>query len=264
MTDNQIGTIAWARQSGGRLTAAERDRIQRAVVEQQARSMAAASDGMRDTIRKLDLDAIPRPDSAIARKAEDYAMALSPHYLLNHCHRTYLWGALLAQADGGPIEDAELLYVASLLHDLGVVDAHFGKNQRAHCFAVEGALAAETLLNQHGMEPERTETVADAISLHINVLGVGAEHGQTAQYLAAGARCDVFGERAREIPKSDAREVLIRYPGLGVRSDFSAFLEQEAALRPEARMAHNRALMTANGPIPPVFWWQEFEEEMAG
>ncbi len=57
--------------------------------------------------------------------------------------------------------------------------------------------------------------------------------------------------------------MIIRHPGLEVRPHFGAFLERESEIRPDARMAHNRQLMTANAPLPPIYWWQEFEQEMA-
>jgi HD-GYP domain-containing protein (c-di-GMP phosphodiesterase class II) len=141
-----MGTLAWARQTGGRLSPPERQSMQRQLVERQAQALAERNERVRDAIRHLDLDVVPVPDSALARKAERHAAELSSEALLNHCHRTYLWGSLLAQADGTKVDDPELLYVASLLHDLGVTDAHFGKDRGAHCFAVEGGFAAEAFL----------------------------------------------------------------------------------------------------------------------
>jgi hypothetical protein len=42
--------------------------------------------------------------------------------------------------------DPELLYLACVLHDLGLTSAHDGHDAKAACFAVEGARAAHRLL----------------------------------------------------------------------------------------------------------------------
>ncbi|MGZ9042680.1 MAG: HD domain-containing protein [Allosphingosinicella sp.] len=232
--------------------------MQRQLVERQIQALAEQNDRVRDAIRRLDLDAIRVPDSALAKKAERHAAELSPEALLNHCHRTYLWGSLLAQADRTRVDDPELLYVASLLHDLGATDAHFGKDQRAHCFAVEGGFAAEAFLLKEGLDRSKAESVADAIMLHINA-AVEAERGPLAFYLSSGALCDVLGYRATEIPDATARRVLRRHPGLDIASQFSAFVMREAALRPESRAAATVETMREGAPL--FSYWAGRERE---
>jgi hypothetical protein len=56
----------------------------------------------------------------------EVATAFYPPWLLNHCLRSYVWGAYRGAIQGASY-DAELLYVASLLHDLGMTrsfDSH--------------------------------------------------------------------------------------------------------------------------------------------
>lgn len=257
---NPVGTLAWARRTGGRLSSQERQFMQRQLVESQAQAMAQQNERVRDVIRHLDLDAIPIPDSALAKKAEQYAAELSPESLLNHCYRTYLWGSLLAQCDKTKLNDPELLYVASLLHDLGATDHHFGQDQRAHCFAVEGGFAAEAFLLEEGLDPDKAERVAEAIILHINPL-VEAEHGPMARYLSAGAWCDMQGYRVSDIPVATARRVLARYPGLDIVPLFSQFVLREVALRPHSRAAATGEAM--GGDIPVLYHWAEVERDLS-
>lgn len=256
--NHAVGTLAWARKTGGRLSPRERQHMQRQLVERQAQALAEQNERVRDAIRHLDLDAIPVPDSALARKAEWHATELSSESLLNHCYRTYLWGSLLAQADERAVDDPELLYVACLLHDLGATDAHFGKDQRAHCFAVEGGFAAEAFLLKEGLDRSKAESVAEAIMLHINAV-VEAERGPLAFYLSSGALCDVLGYRATEIPDATARRVLRRYPGLDIAPQFSAFVMREAALRPESRAAATVEAMREGAPL--FYYWSGLEGE---
>ena len=126
------------------------------------------------------------------------------------------------------VDDPELLYVAALIHDLGATDPHFGKDSRAHCFAVEGGFAAEAFLSQEGLEPDKAERVAEAIILHINAR-VDAEHGVVAHYLSAGAWCDLQGHRALEIPNVAARRVLARYPDVAGAGSLLAILTSQRA-----------------------------------
>lgn len=256
--NHAIGTLAWARKTGGRLSPSERQHMQRQFVERQAQALAEQNERVRDAIRHLDLDAIWVPDSALARKAEKHAAELSSESLLNHCHRTYLWGSLLAQADGTKVNDPELLYVASLLHDLGATDAHFGKDRRAHCFAVEGAFAAKAFLLKEGLDRSKVESVAEAIVLHINA-AVEAERGPLAFYLSSGALCEVLGYRATEIPGATARRVLRLHPGLDIASQFSAFVMREATLRPESRAAATVETMREGAPL--FDYWGGLERE---
>jgi cyanamide hydratase family protein with HD domain len=250
--------LAWARKTGGRLSQRERQHLQRQLVERQVQALARQNERVREAIRHFDLDAVKIPDSALARKAEQHAAELSTEALLNHCHRTYLWGSLLAQADGRAVDDPELLYVACLLHDLGATEAHFGKDRRAHCFAVEGGFAAEAFLLGQGLDRSKAENVAEAIVLHINAV-VEAERGPVAVYLSAGALCDVLGYRAPEIPDATARRVLRRHPGLDIASQFSAFVMREAALRPESRAAASVATMGEDAPL--FSYWAGLERE---
>jgi hypothetical protein len=252
----RVGTLNWARKTGGRIDTAERDAIQRANVAYQAQAMAAADKDFSDAMRRMDLDAIAVPDSRLAKAAEAYVASVSPQSLTDHCHRTFLWGALLAQADETPIADMEVFYLASLLHDLSCTEAHNHKLPGVHCFAVESALSAETYLADNGLEPARVSVAAEAISLHVNTWGIAADRGAVAVYLRYGAACDVVGERAREIPPAVSQDVLRRHPGGDFAAMIGGFLQREIAARPDSRIAVMMGRMMERQDQPPaLFPW---------
>ena len=66
------------------------------------------------------MDEVPVPTSAVAVHAADAAAAFCSPALVHHNHRSYLWSAALGVREGVAF-DAELLYVAAMLHDLGLV-----------------------------------------------------------------------------------------------------------------------------------------------
>jgi len=234
-----VGTREWAMKSNGALGDADRRRL---MAQAMLMRLAALPQRWR---RKLGLDeralarvdaaAIRLPDSADARRAASLVQTLSAPWLVNHCMRTYLWGAILAQA--GRIRfDEELFFVASALHDLGLTDKHDCGVHCAACFAVAGARAAATFADEAGWQKERRDRLSEAISLHLNVR-VGLKHGAEAHLLHEGAMLDVIGVRRNELHAGTVQAVLVRYPRLGFKAEIGAAMKEQAASRPESRAA---------------------------
>ena len=228
-----VGTLAWARRTGGRLGRADRLRLfaQAALanLERVFRRRGASMPG-------IDVGAIRVPDSRLCRDAEAHAAAACEDWLLNHCLRTYAWGFLLGAAERRAF-DEEILFVAAILHDLGLAGAAATTDVRpVECFAVQGAFAAEAFLAARDEAGDRNRRVAEAISLHMNVrVGVGA--GVEAHLLHEGAAMDVIGARLDEIPEAARGSVLARHPRLEMKRDIAAAMERQAARRPRSRVA---------------------------
>jgi len=65
---------------------------------------------------EVNLDDGPQPDSSMARAALEVATAYYSPALVNHCLRSYLWGASYGiRHDIG--FDAQLLFVSAMLRD---------------------------------------------------------------------------------------------------------------------------------------------------
>ena len=65
------------------------------------------------------LAGIKVPDTVLVRDAIDLSRSASEPFLFNHAMRSWLFGVLLSEsAERAP--DAELLAVATILHDLGL------------------------------------------------------------------------------------------------------------------------------------------------
>jgi hypothetical protein len=74
------------------------------------------------------------PDTPLVSQAIEYAREHSDPYLFNHVMRSWLFAVLLAQLKQSAY-DAEVLAVATILHDLGLASAFNGPLR----FEVEGA-----------------------------------------------------------------------------------------------------------------------------
>lgn len=234
----RVGTLAWANETGGALRI--RDRL-RLIVD----SLPFLLDLLPLPTRRgarLDLDSLAGielpdrpPDSRTAREAEEHCRELSSESLFNHCLRTYVWGALLGRRDRLRWDD-ELLYVTSLLHDLGLTPAHDGREPGIHCFAVEGAHAADAFLADAGWEEGRRDRVAEAIVLHNNAQ-VPLAYGPEAHLLARGAAYDVVGRSFRAIPTELRDRELERHPRRGFTAEMERHMREQARKRPRSRPA---------------------------
>src|SRR5690348_11598001 len=102
------------------------------------------------------------PDSKIARELTEFIRTTESEMLFLHSMRVFLWGALAGQRKQKRF-DAELLYVASMFHDYGLVDRFHHSHLR---FEVDGANAARDFMRSHGISEPEIEKVWLAIALH--------------------------------------------------------------------------------------------------
>jgi HD domain len=228
----KLGTMTWMERTGGRL--AWHDRLTLIGQGVQARLAANKQRRVGTKLRNREVLEILPPDSAITREAIAMAQECSPPYLLNHCLRAYFWARLL-DADARPFDD-EAVFVALMLHDLGLTDRWRLQGQAHHCFTVVGAKAAEELAARHQWAAARAHVAANAITLHLNVT-VGDEHGKEAQMVRAGSGGDVAGLGLSVLERDQIADVVDRYPRLGLKSEVVGPLMTETAERPCCRTA---------------------------
>lgn len=147
--------------------------------------------------------------------------------------RTWVFAELFAQRDRAK-HDSELLYLACMLHDLGLTPKHWNHEERAKCFAVEGARAAHTLVHGAGGSECQARKVAEAISLHLNIT-VPARLGIEAHLLSKGVSLDVVGRRMYHIAPPMLQCVDARWPRDGFAAELAAATTAQAQLRPGSR-----------------------------
>jgi len=231
---SDVGTWAWAQRTDGRL--GRRDRatlIGQGVRAQLARWPSAWRGALLG--ERVALEPPVAPDSALALAAEERVRELSSPQLHAHCLRTWMFAALFAARDRVE-HDAELLYLACVLHDLGLTEPHDRGDPTAACFAVEGARAAHAFVCSHGAPADRAHTVAEAISLHLNVT-VPARLGAEAHLLGKGVALDVVGRRLNHLPRAAVAGVDARWPRDGLVETLVPVTRRQAEIRPQSRSA---------------------------
>ncbi len=179
----------------------------------------AAQVGVRPRAIHVMVREIPVPATPLVASAHA-ALAGAEPWVLAHSMRTYVFGQMLALRDG-KTADAEVLLLASLLHDVGLVH-----REGAACFALRGALHARSVL---AASPETAARVADAICAHLNVRP--ASFGAEAALLRAGAGLDVAGDRFDHLDAETRRDVARSWPRNDFARSVSAALRAEAAHR---------------------------------
>lgn len=238
MAFSNVGTTAWARRTNGRLSRLDRIELLRQGIVLQLKLMPVKLQrrfGLSPKrLAHVDLARIRIPDSVVSRRAEEMLQELCPGHLVNHCYRSYLWGAVLAHLDNIGY-DPEFLYVACLLHDTGLADQRSAIYQQSHCFALDGAMLAADLALDNGWSQRRSDRLAEAISLHLNPI-VDLSHGAEAHLLNAGAALDVAGLRKWEVSLATVDEVLTRYPRLRFKEELDTLMRNQAASKPCCRM----------------------------
>jgi HD domain len=152
-------------------------------------------------------------DSKIARDATQLGREAYPPYLFNHAVRTFLFGSLIGKKLRQRF-DEEVLYLACILHDLGLTDRFEGELP----FEIQGAEAAKTFLEQRTYAKDKLGIVWDGIAMHASVIG----HYKQAEIrlVGEGAGIDIVGPDYSQISKTDVDEILGAFPRLELKNSF--------------------------------------------
>lgn len=147
------------------------------------------------------------PDSSLAREVTQLIRDTESELLFSHSTRVYFWGALIGNRKG-LIFDPELLYAASMFHDIGLTSKFQNSQLR---FEVDGANAARDFLCSHGIGGADIEKVWNAIALHTTP-GIPEHMHSEIALLQAGAGMDVAGRGFEQFTDEQRGAVIAAYP----------------------------------------------------
>ena len=171
---------------------------------------------------------IDPPDTDLARQASQLLHAACDPHVAAHCERSFQFAALLARADDVDL-DIEVLYIGTVLHDLGLA-ARFRGPER---FEMRGANAVRAILRQAGMAEARAENVWDVIALHAST-AIATHKSVETRIANRGISIDVRGEGAERLPADAVRAVLDAWPRHDFPPSFSQTIVQEVCANPSA------------------------------
>src|ERR1700710_1650862 len=165
------------------------------------------------------------PDSKIAREAAELVRQHETEMLYNHSVRVFVFGAMKGVRQNIKF-DSELLYVAALFHDLGLVAAYHTDTKR---FEVDGADAARAFLRSHGIPEPKSDLVWEAIALH-TTRGIPQYMRPEIALTNAGVLVDVVGVGYDAYTPEQREQVIAAFP----RGDFkNEFIEVQTGSAPK-------------------------------
>lgn len=179
----------------------------------------------------LGLDALAAPDTRLCNEATEFARRCESPLLFNHSLRSYMFGVAVGRHLGMQV-DLELLYLAAVLHDVGLCPEHAG----AGSFEVRGATVARDFLLAAGLPAPRADRVHEAIARHATV-GLADRGPAELALVHFGAGVDVIGYHAEDVAAQTRADVVAAYPRLNFKRDFGALMEGEARRDPNAHIA---------------------------
>ena len=180
----------------------------------------------------MTLDDLVVPDTAASAAALEVASAYQSPALLNHSLRAYVWAAAHGMTSGISF-DPELLYVAALFHDFGLVPAF---DSHAVSFEEAGGHVARVFAAGAGWPAERRERLAEVIIRHMWPR-VDATVDPEGYLLARATETEIIGTNVNDFPPGFRSEVLERYPRLDITENFLACFEAQAKRKPGSSAA---------------------------
>jgi hypothetical protein len=161
------------------------------------------------------ISGIKIPDSKIAREAAELVRQYETEMLFNHSVRVFVFGAMKGIRRNLKF-DTELLYIAALFHDLGLVEAYHTETKR---FEVDGADAAREFLKSHGISKPKTDLVWEAIALHTTP-GIPQHMRPEIALTNAGVLVDVVGVGYDDYTSEQREQVIAAFPRGDFKNEF--------------------------------------------
>lgn len=161
------------------------------------------------------LAGISVPDTPLVTRAIAYAREHCETYLFNHVMRSWLFAVIVANLRNTS-HDAEVLAVATVLHDLGLAKAFDGPLR----FEVEGANAARTFARNEGIDDRRSQLIWDGVALNSTVSIALYKEAEIA-LCTAGIGLDWGGFGYEMVNEDQVATIVDAFPRLQMKQRFT-------------------------------------------
>lgn len=177
----------------------------------------------------VDVEALLAPPSAAAALSLEVAREWCSPDLLNHSLRSWVFARTLGDSLGLAY-DAELLYVASLLHDVGVTD-HF--DSHAIPFETAGGAVGWVFAAGAGWPAARRTRVLEVIERHMWT-EVDPAMDAEGHLLEVATSLDVAGVGFEKWDDELVRALTARLPRGAFSATFAASIHEQALRKPNS------------------------------
>ncbi|MFI6270014.1 HD domain-containing protein [Micromonospora zamorensis] len=155
------------------------------------------------------------PETAAVAEATRHIQETTTPLIYHHSRRVFLFGLIHARRLGVK-PDPELLYLAAMFHDSGLLTPFSDVEQR---FEIDGADHARRFLLDRGFPTPAAETVWTAIALHTTP-GIPDRMGPEIATTDLGVLTDVLGLGLDGLEHDELGEILAVHPRGDFRNEF--------------------------------------------
>ena len=170
---------------------------------------------------------LPVPSHA-TRVAAEVAERYQTKSLVEHCRRSYLWAASLGRERGLEV-DRELLYVAAMLHDLGLSPAF---DNVTNCFETAGGDLAWVFAAASGWTEPRRDHARMIIVSHMWDEPPGPAQDPESYLLHLATSFDISGRNPDLWPTGLREAVLRMHPRHQLVEEFTRLFADQADRKP--------------------------------
>ncbi|MFG3303353.1 HD domain-containing protein [Micromonospora chersina] len=168
------------------------------------------------------------PETAAVAEATRHIQETTSPLIYHHSRRVFLFG--LVHAHRLSVKpDVELLYLAAMFHDTGLLRPFSDVEQR---FEVDGADHARRFLLDRGFSTAAAETVWTAIALHTTP-GIPDRMAPEIATTYLGVLTDVLGFGLHELDRDQLDEILAVHPRGDFKNEFLRTYVEGLKNRPE-------------------------------
>ncbi|MBT2487684.1 cyanamide hydratase [Streptomyces sp. ISL-96] len=180
----------------------------------------------------MKLDDLVIPSTSACAAALEVASAYCSPALLNHSARAYIWAAAYGSSRDITF-DPELLYVASMLHDIGLATEF---DNHTVSFDEAGGHVAWVFAAGAGWPAERRTRLSEVIVRHMwDQVDVAMD--AEGHLLERSTSTDISGRNVDDFPAGFRAEVLERYPRHGLAEEFLSCFRNQAERKPDSSAA---------------------------
>jgi hypothetical protein len=155
------------------------------------------------------------PETAAVAESTRLVSETTSPLLYHHSRRVFLFGQLHARRLGMK-PNPELLYLAAMFHDTGLVTPYSDVEQR---FEVDGADHGRKFLIEHRFSTAAADTVWTAIALHTTP-GIPGRMGPEIAATHLGVMTDVVGFGLDDLNTDEVNEILAVHPRGDFKNEF--------------------------------------------
>jgi hypothetical protein len=166
--------------------------------------------------------------AAVAQATRLIQETTRPPFIYHHSRRVFFFGLIHAHKLGVK-PDPELLYVAAMFHDIGLLTPFSDVEQR---FELDGADHARKFLLDRGFSMAAAETVWTAIALHTTP-GIPVRMAPEIATTQLGIATDVIGVGLDGLERDQVDEILAAHPRGDFKNEFLRAHVEGLKNRPE-------------------------------